>query len=126
MIGIIVETVIGTVAVMIIAALGYKVYSLKKTNRELALSFLQESIDKNLINQKLEDTVSIVNNTNIEDKDGFIKFLSESREWAFNYIEDVQDAIASLDSAMIEANEEKISQAYKDLMKFMPNNELGN
>jgi hypothetical protein len=32
--------------------------------------------------------------------DGFVKFISESRDWAFNYIEDVQQSIQELQTAV--------------------------
>ena len=73
-------------------------------------------------------------------RENFIKFLSDSRDWAFTYIEDVQNGLTKfveeIDpsinyfsdfSTMSEGNplhnEMKIiSNAYKDLKKFLPEN----
>jgi hypothetical protein len=121
---IIIETVLATLASVTIAFLGYRVYSLKKSNEKLVMSFIQESADKEIIEQKLDQTVSMINNTNVEDKDGFIKFLSQSREWAFEYIENVQTAIKVLDEAMQSKDDEEINQSYQELLKFIPNDSL--
>ena len=116
----IIEVAIGAVASIIIAFLLFKMYSLKKDRDTLMVMMIQANIDKNVISKKLEDTLAVVNNTNIEDKDGFIKFLSQSREWAFNYIEDVQGSIKLLSNAMDSGNEETITLAYQELLKHMP------
>jgi len=71
-------------------------------------------------------------------KENFIKFLSDSRDWAFEYIEDVQkqlDAFTKEVESEIKYFDEfgvvgsayphyfsmkKISSAYKDLKKLLP------
>lgn len=120
MTSVIIETVLATLASVIIAYLGYKVYSLKQINHQLIADLLQQSVDRNAIASKLEETITMVNNTSVEDKDGFIKFLSQSREWAFDYIEKVQAAIKVLHVAMNSDDEVAISAAYNELTKFLP------
>lgn len=120
MIELIIETVIGTLLIVLIAFLSYRVYSLKRMNNDLVATVLQEGIDKNAISQKLQDTLDLINNTNVEDKDGFIRFLSQSRQWAFDYIEDVQLAIAKLSEAMETSDEQKILEAYNNIITYMP------
>jgi alpha-L-fucosidase len=71
-------------------------------------------------------------------KENFIKFLSDSRDWAFEYIEDVQkqleDFIRDIEPEIMYFDEygvvgdayphyhsmKKISAAYKDLKKLLP------
>ncbi len=73
-------------------------------------------------------------------RENFIKFLSDSRDWAFTYIEDVQNGLnkfveeispsinyfsdfSTLSEGQPLHNEMKIiSNAYKDLKKFLPEN----
>jgi len=74
-------------------------------------------------------------------KEDFLKFVSDSREWAFDYIEEVQNALLTFDNAIkddlkyfeqygIIMGEERpdykmlknISNAYKDLVKVLPDN----
>jgi effector-binding domain-containing protein len=70
-------------------------------------------------------------------KDDFLKFVSDSREWAFSYIESIQgglktfcqevddtiahyDKVGKLITSPHSASMDKISLAYKDLAKFLP------
>jgi alpha-L-fucosidase len=71
-------------------------------------------------------------------KENFIKFLSDSRDWAFEYIEDVQkqleEFIRDIEPEIMYFDEygivgdayphyhsmKKISSAYKDLKKMLP------
>jgi HEAT repeat protein len=64
---------------------------------------LKTIIDLYTANSALEDmiaTQALGNTEPIEQSDGFVKFLSESREWAFNYIEDVQKQISDFRSSV--------------------------
>ena len=126
MIEIIIETVIGTIALVVIAFLSYRVLSLKKLSNQLTMSFLEASMEKDVALEKLSKTLQTINNTNLEDKDGFIKFLSQSREWAFEYIENVQYAIKELSTAMDSSDEKQILEAYNQIMKYMPEETINN
>jgi hypothetical protein len=73
-------------------------------------------------------------------RENFIKFLSDSRDWAFTYIEDVQNGLTKfveevdptinyfLDFSTIQEGNplnkgmKTISAAYLDLKKFLPEN----
>ena len=117
---VIIQTVIGTSVSILIAILIYRIHSLRRVNKKLSSQLKQEGVDKIIIAETLQKTLSEINNTNVEDKDGFIKFLSQSREWAFDYIERVQVAIQGLQHAMLSSKEEELQAAYKDLIDFMP------
>lgn len=116
----ILETILGTLITVLLAFLVYKVYTLKKANLSLATAFLQENLDKEAIATKLQQTIDSINNANLEDKDGFIKFLSESREWAFSYIENVQASIYELANASEAGDEQRLSIAYQNLLAHLP------
>lgn len=94
---------------------------------------LQKQIEKNIENQKLEQS------------DGFLKFLSDSRDWAFEYIEEVQKVLEEFDNEVAPQLEwattygnlagdtvhtetiAKISEAYSKLKSVLPeNNETPN
>lgn len=126
MIEIIVETVIGTILLVVIALLSYRVINLKKLSQELTMSFLEISMEKDVALEKLSKTLQKIDHTNLEDKDGFIKFLSESRQWAFEYIENVQYAIKELSVAMDASDEKQILEAYNQIMKYMPEETVNN
>ena len=107
--------------------------------RKLSLTSAQLFLENFKLNQ---DAESIKANQELTDNDihreNFIKFLSDSRDWAFTYIEDVQKGLTKFVeevdptisyfddfSSIQEGNPlnvgmKKISSAYKDLKKFLP------
>jgi biopolymer transport protein ExbB/TolQ len=82
--------------------------------RSVLKAAVQATIDK----IALQDHIAKASNQ--EEPDGFVKFLSESREWAFTYIEEVQLAIKTLKEAMDSDDENRISDAYAELIKYLP------
>jgi hypothetical protein len=111
-----------------------KVIKLKKSLSKLF-------IEKTLLQEYVELTKSIVDEKQFEDsvhKENFIKFLSDSRDWAYKYIEDVQtgmqkfvdgiepeiayfDEYGEVGSAYPHYHSmKKISQEYKELKKLLP------
>jgi hypothetical protein len=64
----------------------------KKLNKEIEKSIIEYFI----LAQKHEELAKNNSNKEIEQTDGFLKFLSESRDWAFEYIEKVQKSIEGL------------------------------
>lgn len=95
-------------------------------------------------NRALEELNNQANNgINMSDdtlhKENFIKFLSDSRDWAFTYIEDLQKSLTQFvkevdpninyfiefsslqEDKSLGDNMKKISAAYLDLKKFLPN-----
>ena len=57
----------------------------------------------------------------LEQNDDFIKFISESRDWAFSYIEDVQQSIQHLKIAVESGYE--IEEELAQLFSHLPDNE---
>ena len=98
-------------------------------------------------NFTLEKLIELQNDQNIKTdesvhKENFIKFISDSRDWAFSYIEDVQQGLTSFVSdvdPLIEyfdtygdvisverpdyAAMKQISKSYKELKKLLPTEE---
>jgi len=107
------------------------------------MSKLTQEFSKLFISHKsLQDFVEKNNfefkNDNDVHKENFIKFLSDSRDWAFTYIEDVQKGLEKFisnvepeivnfdeNSSTYEGTEyhnlmKRISEEYKELKKLMP------
>ena len=72
-------------------------------------------------------------NKSLEQTEGFVKFISESREWAFVYIENVQEAleeyrqiadVVPISKDMTVEQAEKLSKAYDKIMSFLPEENL--
>lgn len=94
---------------------------------------------------KVEDLISSTKEDEKDNdvhKENFIKFLSDSRDWAYEYIEDVQSGlnkfVSSVDPDIAHFDEygealsmsrpdyasmKNISQAYKELKKLLPTEE---
>ena len=75
-------------------------YFFIKTNiqkRRLLAVYIQVEMDKYLIAQKLEEVSKELSAKELAETDGFVKFISQSRDWAFEYIEEVQKALTEFD-----------------------------
>lgn len=97
---------------------------------------LIENFELNRYAEKIQSAKEL--NSNDVHKENFIKFLSDSRDWAFTYIEDVQKGLVKfveeVDSTInyfddfssiqegnpLNLGMKQISVAYKDLKKFLP------
>jgi hypothetical protein len=84
------DIVAGIIAVVILGALVFEVIRVKILNRGLFKRTVQAELDLLAVSDKLN---KIILEHNAEKTDGFLKFMSESRDKAFGYIEDVQAAI---------------------------------
>jgi hypothetical protein len=88
-------------------------------NKKNLESIAQLFIDRSAMSEEIDRLNFIVNNSS-DINDGFVKFLSESRDLAFEYISEVQLAIESLKIAMELNDENMISESYKKLISFLP------
>jgi hypothetical protein len=74
-------------------------------------------VDKETLLDKID---SIILETSNEANEGFIKFLSESREAAFDYIEKVQKSIGQYLVAIQNGNADEIVTARMELFEHLP------
>lgn len=89
---------------------------LKKSNLALVETFIaKEAIQDMLVETKKSEN----NSEDIIHKENFIKFLSDSRDWAFEYIEEVQVGL----STFINELEPEINyfKEYGDIGAMAPN-----
>lgn len=110
----------------------------RKSRLDIMKKYLESEFEKAIVIDRIEDMIKENQLKSIEGSDGFLKFVSDSREWAFKYIEDVQDAFKKFD-AQISPDLEyadtygvlsmdmpskdalaRISKSYKDLKKMLP------
>jgi hypothetical protein len=90
-------------------------------------SILQEQSDKIVLYEKIEE---LMKNSSItgQNSDGFLKFVSQSRDWAFSYIEESQKAIENFQDVatkIIYDNKDnpdmkELILAYEELLKMLP------
>jgi hypothetical protein len=104
-------------------------------NKKIIAIAMQLHYDKE---RALEELNKLTEQKNLEQSDGFVKFISQSRDWAFEYIEEVQSALSKFDveiSSIIKWNEtygtvtdggvysdkiKQISLAYNQLKDLLP------
>lgn len=83
----ILEIILGVLVgffVLLSAIMGFRLITLRNdlVEFELRAALLEQGVKKALENAPA-----------IENSEGFIRFISESRDWAFQYIEEVQSAL---------------------------------
>jgi hypothetical protein len=127
--------ILSTLTVSFAIAYSITLYRITKINQAFAKLFISHESLQDFISK---NNVEFKNDSDIH-KENFIKFLSDSRDWAFAYIEDVQQA---LDKFITEVEPEivyfekygailseqrpdyislkKISEAFKELKSVMP------
>jgi hypothetical protein len=104
----------------------------------LSKELLQAQIDKTVLAEKLFESSARNLLKKETDSDAFLKFVSDSRDWAYQYIEDVQQSlnkfitdiepeISYFDEYGVASSAyphyhsmKKISGAYKELKKVLP------
>jgi len=119
------------------------VYLILKSNlqkKKFMGLYIQAEMDKYLLTQKLEQISNEISTIKLSESDGFIKFISQSRDWAFQYIEEVQSALKEFDKEVAPDFEwaktygmvlgekthtivlKRISEAYDKLKLVLPEN----
>jgi hypothetical protein len=101
----------------VIVSLSYKVYTLKTLLKQLVLD---QRILK-AFSETLKDQLDLIKNETDETQEHFIKFLSDSREVAFNYIE---TSITSINDIILYCEQQieqpKLADLYSDAkLKFI-------
>lgn len=101
--------------------------------KRLTLQLIQQKVDSFVLAEHLQKLIDEQGVKSIEETEGFLKFLSESRDAAFKYIEDVQEAIEDyrqiadvipLSKDMSLQQAERLSSTYDRLMGFLPEENL--
>ena len=126
------------VSLFIIVILLINNLAIRSKNRKLSAEVIQIALDKAVISQRLKEELDKKDSDSIEQSEGFLKFISQSRDWAFDYIEQVQAALLEfknrVEPQILYAKTygtttgesphtiiiDRISDAYDELAKIMP------
>lgn len=118
----------------------YKNFKLKSIFKVAAQLNMQLLVDYNVLDNRLKDALKEIQNNKLTESDGFLKFISDSRDWAFQYIEEVQKALTEFDNEVAHKFEwaktygmvvnggthgkvlDEISVAYDKLKSVLPEN----
>lgn len=126
------------VFILVFFFLVYKNIKLRLKISSVTLELIKAHLDKTIVSEKLTELQEINKNKSNLDQDAFLKFISDSRDWAYQYIDEVQEGIdkfvsdiepeiAYFDEYGIVGSSfphyhsmKKISVAYKELKKLIP------
>jgi hypothetical protein len=89
----VIDFIIFALIVLVVVTLLISVVKLRLKNRRLAAELLQATLDQNILLTKLAEELKKKEDVSLEKTDGFLKFISESRDLAFEYIETIQEAL---------------------------------
>ena len=93
-----IELVVFFVLVILFFALVYDNLKIRFNVQKVSRQLIQEKLDYDAIVIKLQEALKENDKKKLEGTEGFVKFLTESRESAFKYIEEVQGSIDKLRS----------------------------
>lgn len=125
---VVVSVVLG-VLIFSVAALSFKL-------RKETIEKTKLTVDNKALREKLAELRDRDDTKQIEQNEGFLKFISQSRDWAFQYIEKVQVAIKNFQDVFhpfaVQYYEKKktritkeefeaIAVAYRKLVEELPN-----
>jgi hypothetical protein len=116
-------------------------FRLRAKRKLLATELMQQTLDKMALLQHIEKLSAEAQSKDIEQTDGFLKFVSDSRDWAFQYIETVQEALEAFDKRVTPTLEyystygtaveglhtgltKELVEAYADLKKVLPQDKI--
>ena len=88
-----IDFIIFLLTILVVVTLLISVVKLRLKNRKLAAELLQATLDQNILLTRLAEELKKKEEVSVEKTDGFLKFISESRDLAFEYIETMQEAI---------------------------------
>ncbi len=143
-----IETIVGGIVygllILLIGYLGFKNVVLRRRIQDATADKLQAYIRLNIVESEFSKTLQEIENMKLEKSDDFVKFLSDSRDWAFTYIEDAQEKISEFDKQIQEIAEwnrtygsvvgdtphsskiEEINLAYDKIRSLLPENKTPN
>jgi hypothetical protein len=111
---------------------------LRVKNARLKAKYMQSLTDQVILINKFNTINESLDSQKLESTDGFVKFISQSRDWAFEYIEEVQGKLKTfIDEVKPEIDYfdefgivgsayphyysmKKISEAYKTIETLIP------
>jgi hypothetical protein len=108
---------------IVVGVLTTRLFILYKRNDVLQSLLVQSYIEKKIYIDKLAEEIQKRENTNVESTEGFLNFVSTSRDWAYEYIENVQAELTRVFS-VIDSLEKKppktILVELNKLKSFLP------
>lgn len=93
-------------------------------NKKLSNEASKLFVEKSALVARLDVLLNAEDSKSVENTEGFLRFVSQSREWAFEYIEDIQQALYAYDIALGLDDAQVLNEAYKKLIDFLPYDDM--
>lgn len=90
------------------------------SNKKLTQEVLQLLVDKNNLIDEARRIAEQGSSAVAADREGFIKFLSESRNLAFGYIEKFQESLGKLRKATKSGDQSEVDKSIAELLDLLP------
>lgn len=128
-------------ASVLVFVLAYLLIKSNMQKKQILSLYIQSEMYKHMLGQRIEELQKELSAKELSETDGFVKFISQSRDWAFEYIEEVQRVLAEFDKEVgpqlqwantygsvtgetVHTNTIKvISEAYDKLKSVLPKND---
>lgn len=110
----ILNIILGVLLSIFVSLSAYLAFSLLVLRNSVAELSLRAALLEQGVKQTLEKTPPA-----IENSEGFLKFVSDSRDWAFQYIEEFQAGLQNFVSSV--EPEINYFKEYGDIMSMSPN-----
>jgi predicted RNA-binding protein with EMAP domain len=141
---IILNSIVYGLLILIIGYFGFRNIVLRRAIQDAITDNIQANINANIFKSEYAKALQEIENMKLEKSDDFVKFLSNSRDWAFEYIEDAQEKISEFDKQIQEIVEwnrtygsvigdiphtskiEEINLAYDKIRSLLPENKTPN
>jgi hypothetical protein len=114
---------------IVFAILIYLVISLMISNTRIKKTLAQSQVEKLALIKKIEELSEKVGDSSISNTEGFVRFISESRDMAFKYIEDVQKSISDLKDYfdknglnLTVDKAEEMTKRIEEVIEYLPEN----
>lgn len=131
----IIEAIIAVVFILGFSGLGVLAFKLKRINDQMSSVAGQLAADNKILSEEIQRVQFQGQDKKVEETEGFLKFVSQSRDWAFQYIERVQITIKNFqdvvhpiavqyyedkDQPINQEELGKLLEAYKKLVEELP------
>ena len=131
----IIEAIIAVVFILGFSGLGVLAFKLKRINDQMSSVAGQLAADNKILSEEIQRAQFQGQDKKVEETEGFLKFVSQSRDWAFQYIERVQITIKNFqdvahpiavqyyenkDQPINQEELGKLLEAYKKLVEELP------
>jgi hypothetical protein len=112
--------IFGSISIVLIFFLMFAYFRQRSITKTIAVSYANVEIERMAILDRLESVMEENESLKLSDNVEFIKFLSDSREWAYNYIEEVQALIEELKESSVTGDTDKRLAITAKLILMLP------